>query len=74
MISLGNNEKAKAEYIIEETDDWLNKMRTFRGEEASSELLKKWIEATHDIRVNDTQILGETFDANPASYILYAWQ
>ncbi len=41
MISLDDDEDAKTEYIIKEVDDWLNRVRTFRGEEAFDELLEQ---------------------------------
>jgi len=69
IISLDEDEDAKTEYTMKEIDDWLNRVRTFRGEEASDKLLEQWIENT---RVNDIQIIGEMIDANPATYMPYA--
>ena len=40
IISLDDNEEdAKTEYTIEEVDDWLNRVWTFRGEKVSNKLL-----------------------------------
>ncbi len=74
VISLDNNEDAKIEYIMEEVDDQLNRVRTFRREEASDEQLEQWIEVTHKTRVNNIQVIEETIDVNPAIYIPYTWQ
>ncbi len=75
VISL-KDEDIKTEYIMEEVDDWLSRVWTFRGEEASDELLEQWIEITWEIRVSDIQIVKETIDMNPATYMYmpYAWQ
>ena len=73
MISL-ENEDIKTEYTMKEVDDQLSRVRTFRGEEASDELVKQQIETTREARVNDIQIVEEMIDVNPATYMLYAWQ
>ncbi len=74
VISLNDDEDAKIKYTMKEVDDWLNRVRTFREEEASNELLEKWIETTHDTKVNDIQIIEKTIDTNSATYMPYAWQ
>ncbi len=61
-------------YIIKEVNDWLNRIWTFREEEVSDELLKQWIKTTHDVRVNDIQVINKMLDINPASYMPYTWQ
>ncbi len=73
MISL-EDEDAKTEYIMEEVNDWLNRVWTFRGEEALDELLEQWIETTHEARVNDIQTIEKIIDTNLAIYMPYAWQ
>ena len=40
IINLDDDKEAKIEYIMKEVNDWLNRMRTFREEETSDELLK----------------------------------
>ncbi len=59
---------------MEEVDNQLNRMQAFRGEEASDELLEQQIETTQEARVNDIQIIEETIDVSPATYMPYAWQ
>ena len=42
IISFDNNDDdTKIEYTIEEVDDWLSRVRTFREKEASDELLEQ---------------------------------
>ncbi len=57
---------------MEEVDDWLNRVRTFRGEETLDELLEQWIATMKEARVNNIQIIRETINVNPATYIPYA--
>ncbi len=73
VISLYNDENANTEYIMEEVDDWLNRVWTFRGKEAPDELLEQWIEIIHDARINDIQIIEKMIDVNPAAYMSHAW-
>ena len=69
IISLkNNNEEAKTEYIIEEVDDWLNRMRTFRRKKVLNELLEQQIKSTYKTRINDIKIIDKILDANPATY------
>ena len=54
IISFDNDdEDAKTEYTIKEINDQLNRVQTFRGEEASDELLEQQIKITQDARVNN---------------------
>ncbi len=46
IISLDGDEDAKTKYIMEEVDDWLNRVQIFRGKEALNELLEQWIKTT----------------------------
>jgi len=71
VISL-EDKNTKTEYIMEEVDDWLNRVRTFRGEETLDELLEQWIATMKEARVNNIQIIRETINVNPATYIPYA--
>ncbi len=73
VISL-EDEDTKTEYTMEEVDDWLNRVREFRGKEVLDKLLEQWIETTQEAKVNDIQIIEEIINVNPATYMPYAWQ
>ncbi len=52
MISINDeDEDAKIEYMIEEVNDWLNRVKTSKKKKILKELLKSWIEVIHDIRI-----------------------
>ena len=41
MISLENDKNAKIEYTMKKVEDWLDRVWTFKREEALDELLKQ---------------------------------
>ncbi len=52
MISINDeDEDAKIEYMIEEVNDWLNRVKTSKKKKILKELLKSWIEVINDIRI-----------------------